>query len=81
MGRVDAIKIDVEGAEYLVLDGARETICKFKPTIVCEAMADVPGFEHGPDSGVRLLQELGYRTRYLTGVHTPTILATPDGFK
>jgi FkbM family methyltransferase len=75
--RVDAIKIDVEGAEYLVLDGARETIARFKPTIVCEAMTEVSAYGRGPDDVVALLKEHGYQTEYLVGVHTPTIFARP----
>jgi len=37
------IKIDVEGAEYLVMEGAIETISKYKPTII---------FEHGKGAAV-----------------------------
>jgi FkbM family methyltransferase len=33
---VDFIKIDVEGAELDVLDGARETLSRFKPTVTLE---------------------------------------------
>jgi len=36
--KVDLIKIDVEGAEMLVLEGAKETIARNKPVII---------FEHG----------------------------------
>jgi FkbM family methyltransferase len=34
--RVDLIKIDVEGAEYLVLEGMRNTILRDKPIILLE---------------------------------------------
>jgi FkbM family methyltransferase len=34
--RVDAIKIDVEGAEYLVLEGARQTLDRFRPMVLVE---------------------------------------------
>jgi FkbM family methyltransferase len=35
-GRVDAIKIDVEGAEFLVLKGAAETLDRYHPAILVE---------------------------------------------
>lgn len=38
---IDIIKIDVEGGEYLVLQGALDCIKKYKPIII---------FEHGPGS-------------------------------
>lgn len=34
--KIDLIKIDVEGAEYLVFDGARNLIKKYKPVILFE---------------------------------------------
>lgn len=34
--RVDAIKIDVEGAEYLVLKGAQQTLDRFHPMLLVE---------------------------------------------
>jgi FkbM family methyltransferase len=37
--RVDWIKIDVEGAEYQVLQGLKETISKFKPKMIIEIWA------------------------------------------
>jgi len=36
LSRVDFIKIDVEGAELDVLDGARDTLMRFKPTVMME---------------------------------------------
>lgn len=36
-GHIGAIKIDVEGHEMAVLDGARETIKRNRPLVVCES--------------------------------------------
>lgn len=36
--RLDVLKIDVEGGEQMVLEGARETLIRWKPTVI---------FEHG----------------------------------
>jgi FkbM family methyltransferase len=36
--RVDVIKCDVEGAEVLVLKGAKETLARFRPTLVLEVL-------------------------------------------
>jgi hypothetical protein len=36
LARLDLVKIDVEGHERAVLDGARETIARFHPAIVME---------------------------------------------
>ena len=35
---IDIIKIDTEGTEYLILEGARESIIKYKPIIICETL-------------------------------------------
>jgi hypothetical protein len=34
--KINLIKIDVEGAEYKVLNGMKKTIAKYKPIIFCE---------------------------------------------
>lgn len=38
LSSVDLIKIDTEGTEYLILEGAEETIKKFQPIIICETL-------------------------------------------
>lgn len=78
LARVDAIKIDVEGAERLVLEGARETISRFKPLLLCEAQEQTAGsFGYTPRDLIMDLEYLGYRSVWLSGVDTPTILAMP----
>jgi FkbM family methyltransferase len=54
----DVIKIDVEGAEYDVLRGARETLSKYKPNILLATHdCHLPGVQK---LCVDLLKDLGY---------------------
>ncbi len=63
--RIDFLKIDVEGHELSLLDGARQTLAKHRPTIFIEINEPLDDGAHG--SAVRLLaEELGYQ------VHTCT---------
>jgi FkbM family methyltransferase len=39
--RLDVIKIDVEGAEYLVFEGAKESLRKHRPVIISEFFPDL----------------------------------------
>lgn len=55
VGRLDLIKIDIEGAEYDALVGAGRIIARFKPTIVVEAT----GGDRW-DAIVKLLTSYGY---------------------
>ena len=60
--RVDAIKIDVEGAEYLVLKGARQTLDRFHPMLLVEVADD--GLRRMGSSAAQireLLRAHGYR--------------------
>ncbi|MCM8820282.1 MAG: FkbM family methyltransferase [Candidatus Omnitrophica bacterium] len=51
--RVNWIKCDVEGAEYEVLEGARNTIERFRPQLIVECVVNVKNCK-------KLLGELGY---------------------
>jgi FkbM family methyltransferase len=61
--RVDVMKVDVEGAEFRVLDGARKTIERDKPLIImefsCEMVQRVS--EVDPQAALQGLLDLGYR--------------------
>ena len=55
-----AMKIDTEGAELQAIEGARETIARHRPAIVCELHDTNEQF-------VALMDELGYTTTNLDG--------------
>jgi len=60
--RITTVKIDVEGAEALVLQGAQQTIARFRPVIVVE-MNPSAAQRLGIDANAawRLLEDCGYR--------------------
>ena len=65
--KIDFIKIDVEGAESLVLEGAKKTIKKFKPTIQIEfnELTEILG-KKKIDFFIKFAQEYNYNVFYLT---------------
>jgi FkbM family methyltransferase len=56
----DVLKVDTEGAELQVIEGARATIARHRPAIVCELHDTNEAF-------VALMDELGYVTTNLDG--------------
>jgi FkbM family methyltransferase len=59
--RLDVIKVDVEGAEYLVLLGARETLQRFHPKLVMEVVpSQLANMNATVDDLISFLRELGY---------------------
>ena len=61
--RIDFIKIDVEGAEEQVLQGARRTIERDHPTLIIEVHH--PGYAPETSRVLPILASWGYRTRWL----------------
>jgi FkbM family methyltransferase len=59
--RVDVLKVDVEGFENAVFEGARETLRRHRPLVIVEIEA-----RHNPRHGevFGLLEGLGYRTHF-----------------
>jgi hypothetical protein len=77
LDRVDGIKLDVEGAEIMALRGARDTIERFKPTVIFERTS--PGAKRlGPMENVpSLLAAHGYHLYQYsrTGFNHPNFVA------
>ena len=64
--RLDFVKADIEGAELLLLKGGRQTLQRFKPTLLLEIQAHSTRlFGHEPAAVFNFLQDLGYSARYL----------------
>ena len=61
LSRVDAIKMDIEGAEVVALRGAMETMKKFHPKIVVEVVArQLASMNSTPEELFSVLKEAGY---------------------
>jgi FkbM family methyltransferase len=61
LSKIDCIKIDVEGAELLVLQGSLNTILKYKPVIIIELSGEwTKRFNYKPYEVLVFLKELGY---------------------
>ncbi len=73
----DFMKIDVEGAEYAVLKGARDLLKKYQPVLFLDTHQREA---HRPT--IALLQELGYGFEILDGKSLPEtkeLIARPGG--
>jgi FkbM family methyltransferase len=65
LASVDFIKIDVEGAELLVLKGARKLLGKFRPIVHLEYFGEwTSAFGYGLNDLVSFLEDIGYRNYY-----------------
>jgi FkbM family methyltransferase len=61
IAKVDAIKIDVEGAELKVLQGARDVLQRLRPVLLIEANDDALRKQEASTTGlIALLRSLGY---------------------
>ena len=75
---IQAVKIDIEGAELLALEGGKDMLCKMRPSIVCEADEKLESrFGYKRVDLVRFLAGLRYSICELKSAWSPTIVATP----
>jgi len=59
--KIDFIKIDIEGSELFMLEGAKHTIKKFRPVILIEtARKRTDYFNYIPDKIIECLKSFGY---------------------
>lgn len=59
-GRVALIKIDTEGAEWQVLQGATDLLRRERPAVICEVGAGIERFGHTAQEVFDLMADLGY---------------------
>lgn len=61
INRVDIIKVDTEGAEFLVFEGAKKTLLKDKPSLFFEYNPEaVEGFDNNSINLINLLRSFDY---------------------
>jgi FkbM family methyltransferase len=61
VNRINVIKIDTEGAEFLIFQGAKKTLEKFKPILFFEYNPHVTeGFNNTTEDALILLKSIGY---------------------
>jgi FkbM family methyltransferase len=78
---VDCLKIDVEGAEPLVLAGAQQTLARWRPMVIFEINASLSGSSGPPpDAAWRALAGFGYRFHRLQGQAMTEIDRMPEAF-
>ena len=64
----EVIKIDVEGGEIGVLEGAREILSAYRPIVFLSVHpTELSLLGHAPDSLARLIEKLGYSCRDVDG--------------
>jgi FkbM family methyltransferase len=77
--KVDFIKCDVEGAELFVLLGAKKTLIKYKPIILCEILRKwCKKFQYNPNEIILLLKKFGYKCYYIFNFNNSKILNTSN---
>lgn len=73
--KVDLVKIDVEGFEFQVLQGAREILAREKPTVIVEILRKwSKSFDNTPQDSFNLLMNMGYECYEIREHHVSKIV-------
>ena len=81
IGRVDIIKIDIEGAELKALEGARETIARFRPLVFMELDLDNLGrAERSPEEVLQYWKSLNYEVSIILVTGETVPVTSPKEF-
>lgn len=76
---VDFIKCDVEGAELLAFQGAKETLQRDKPIVFTEMLRKwAAKFNYHPNEIIMLFSTFGYRCFYADGEALKELLVMTD---
>ena len=76
IGKVQAMKLDIEGGELWALQGAEKLLRDHRPTLVCEVFEELEARSgYGRGALLIFLAELGYRIEPVEGAWSPTIVA------
>ena len=81
IGRVDIIKIDIEGAELKALEGARETIARFRPLVFMELDLDNLGrADRSPEEVLQYWKPLNYEVSIILVTGETVPVTSPKEF-
>lgn len=75
-GKIQAIKMDIEGGELAALQGAQELLRREHPVLVCEVIKESEGRSFSdPEKIFAYLKAIGYEWQWVEGTNDPTIVA------
>ena len=77
--RLDCVKLDVEGAEPLIVAGGQVSLARFRPLVVYEINSPPALRSADPAAASKALVSLGYRLHRLEGTTLLPIEAQPSG--